>query len=214
MNWRRGLLLAGIHVAVGTVLIYWQERRIYHEERGDAGASKVSFRFASWQEEPTVNFDPCHGGFVEYYVPPAQRVVQSANMPAWILTGWGNPCPSRFTLAGILETERRSDPLRAEMIIAISLGLLIPIQWLLVGAFPLLQPRRWWAEPGAFITLTTVLSAVLAIPSMINSDIGYALELPLLFIPFAWLWWFGLLLWKPAYLAWDSTLHGLRRLSN
>jgi hypothetical protein len=32
--------------------------------------------------------------------------------------------------------------------------------------------------------------------------------------PRAWLWWFALLLWKPVHLAWQSTLHGVRRLSN
>jgi hypothetical protein len=31
---------------------------------------------------------------------------------------------------------------------------------------------------------------------------------------FGWMGWFGLLVWIPVHFAWQSTLGGLRRLSN
>jgi len=39
-------------------------------------------------------------------------------------------------------------------------------------------------------------------------------RLPAVIASFAWLWWFGLLLWIPIHRAWQSTVGGLRRLSN
>lgn len=61
-----------------------------------------------------------------------------------------------------------------------SIGLcgLIALQWILVGGFPLIHPRRWFWEPGALITICTC-TGIFA-----------------LFAPFLWLFWLVLLVWR------------------
>ena len=79
-----------------------------------------------------------------------------------------------------------------EVRIAAGLFALIPIQWFFVGGIPLIQPGRWWREPGAFITLCTLGSFVL----VLIFTTGPPATGPVLFAWFAWFWWFGLLVWK------------------
>ncbi|HEY1498003.1 MAG TPA: hypothetical protein VGF88_00360 [Acidobacteriaceae bacterium] len=101
MNWRRGLFLAGAHFVLGTLLISWHEWHSWKLEQGEQIHSAVFLEGAAWQEGQTVEFDPCNGGFVDYAVSPEERVVQFANLPVWMATGWGLPCPARWTLAGL-----------------------------------------------------------------------------------------------------------------
>jgi hypothetical protein len=69
---------------------------------------------------------------------------------------------------------------------------LVALEWFLVGGFPLIHPRRWWLEPGAFITVCTLIGTALAVipyvahVSVVSSWIAFL----------AWFWWFGLLVWK------------------
>jgi hypothetical protein len=72
------------------------------------------------------------------------------------------------------------------------------VEWLLVGGFPLIQPRRWWLEPGEFITIfTLVVAALVTIPHEANLSGNLAL-----ISACAWLWWFGLLVWKTLQFGW------------
>jgi hypothetical protein len=91
-----------------------------------------------------------------------------------------------------------------------ALAIVIALQWFLIGGFPLVQSNRWWGEPGAFITATNFIAACIAIIPVVD---GLA-RLPVLIAGVGWLWWFGLLLWIPLHKAWQSTVGGLRRLSN
>jgi hypothetical protein len=100
--------------------------------------------------------------------------------------------------------------LKAMRRVDIALCLMIAIQWFLIGGFPLRQPGRWWDEPGAFITANNFVAACIAIIPVID---GLA-RFPALIALVGWLWWFGLLVWIPARWAWQSTVAGLRRLSN
>jgi hypothetical protein len=86
--------------------------------------------------------------------------------------------------------------------------MLIPIQWLLIGGFPLIHPRNWWAEPGAFITLWTLLAAVLVLVS------DWLYEFPLLFAAITWFWWFALLLLKPLRFLWRQLRQHFPMTSN
>lgn len=75
---------------------------------------------------------------------------------------------------------------------------MIALQWFLVGAFPLSQPRNWWAEPGAFITVCTVIAFGILLIRPIN-DLA---RLPARLAMFAWFWWFALLVWKSIRFTW------------
>jgi hypothetical protein len=203
MNWRRGLLLAAIHLAIAVPIISWHVWRSYHQERGIISTSSLT-KPAVWQEEPTtVPFNPCNGGLVDYYIRPSQIVVMYANFPAWLIIGMGTPCPLRWTLAGVLHERWPSNLFRTELVLSVSLCALIPVQWLLVAGFPLIRPGRWWAEPGALITACTACSAVLlSIGSTVLAPaygvLSLISEFLMVFCVLAWLWWFGLLLWRMA----------------
>lgn len=70
------------------------------------------------------------------------------------------------------------DSQRKEVELSIGLSSLIALQWILVGAFPLIHPSRWFWEPGALITICTC-TGILA-----------------LFAPFIWMFWLALLVWR------------------
>jgi hypothetical protein len=208
MNWRRGLLLAGINLVAAVPLIlmldagdaqFLRER----EENTAIAARESAAREAARevqspasaepaQEEQAVFFNPCEL-WVHY---PAQvNVVRVGNPLASSLTGWRLVCPEKWTLAGMLfgPTEQvwTASTMPAHRQVDAGLCLLILVQWLLVGSFPLRKPKRWWAEPGMFITACTVVAACFALIPAVD---GVA-HLPVLLAGCAWFWWFGLLAW-------------------
>jgi hypothetical protein len=91
-----------------------------------------------------------------------------------------------------------------------ALCLMIALQWVLIGGFPLRQSGRWWDEPGAFITTNNFIAAYIAIIPVID----VLARLPTLIALVGWVWWLGLILWRIGRLAWQSTVGGLRRLTH
>lgn len=173
-------------------------------------------RPAAWQEGQIVAFDPCDGGFVDDAVNPEQRIVQFANLPAWVVTGWGEGCPARWTLAGLLHRNRNSIAAsRSEFALASILCLLISLQWLLIGGFPLVRARRWLAEPGTLITICSVAAGALVLLSWMDGyrNDEWIAEFPMLIVPFAWLWWFALLSWTQLRLIRDRLVRHQQGLS-
>jgi hypothetical protein len=81
------------------------------------------------------------------------------------------------------------------------LCLFIFMQWFLVGGFPLVRSQKWWADPGAFITACAVLAGAIALIPVVD---GFA-KLPALIAMLAYLWWFGLLVWKTLQFGWRMT---------
>jgi len=208
MNWRRGLLLAGIHLAVAGSLITWQESREWQYLHSDASPTQnPTLRLAAWQEEQGVGFDPCNGGFVCYGPRPQYYVVYSANIPVAAISGWNEPCPASWSLAGLMNARFGRYTRKGEASVAVSLCLLIFLQWFLIGSFPLIRPRQWWWEPGAFITLCTLTAFVLVLVPGIREIAPFVM----LFALLAWLFWLCLLLWKGLKLGWRLTA---RRVAN
>ena len=231
MTWRRGLLLAGINVAVAIPLIVSLESK-------DAGSLRIREKETAQAElevttrpsgpatlgptgptessaEQSVSFNSC-SMWVHY---PVQAVVeQAATYPSLVFTGWRMACPPKWSFASKMHADVEWVPtLASEAALNVALRrvdriflVVLLVQWLLVGSFPLVHPRKWWAEPGALITLCNVVAAGLA---LFSATEGLA-QLPALVAMITWILWFGLLLWKPAHHAWQSTLGGLRRLSN
>lgn len=226
MNWRRGMLLAGVNVLVALPLICllasedakarreWKQRSSIREELwldssgqfSDAPAGMVRV-----QEEQTVSFSPCG---MWRRIPNQDSVVQMGNLPAFIVSQWRMDCPPRWSIArmmGVSDAGLLSDGNFAAMRrVDVALCFLIAIQWFLVGGFPLIRSKRWWGEPGAFITACTAVGSGIALIPVVE---GLA-RWPALIAFYGWLWWFGLLLWMPVHAAWSSTVHRLRRLSN
>ncbi len=197
MNWRRGLLLAGIHLAVAVPLILTLEARDaeFLRNRHITMTPPAQASPPAAQEGETVSFSP-YGMWVHY--PPQTYIVQVANLPAFVLTGWRMESPAHWTLAGRLQADWEHRTVELQSRVDKGLILLIAIQWFLVGGFPLVRPLRWWAEPGILITIGAVASGLLVL--IPGADVGATI--PVLIAWFAWLWWFGLLVWRSARAGW------------
>jgi len=198
MNRRRGFLLAGIHLAVAVALVSWDVDRQWHAQNSPPAARVV---LAAWQEtESAVPFDPCHGkGYVDYFPTPEQRTVQIDNFPLWALSGWSIPCPAPWTLAGILQFDTVHYSFGKYLLISTVFCALVPAQWFLIGAFPLLTARRWFLEPGAIITACTLISVLfIALTRMlpISETADLISTLLMAFQLLIWLYWGVLLVWK------------------
>ena len=225
MNWRRGLVLAGINLILAIPMICLRaaedarfrrdmkqqsfvERMSWIDSSGELSSAPA--KFVQAQEEQTVSFSPCG---LWRNIPAQESVVQMGNLPAFVVSEWREECPSKWSIArflGVNNTGRLSDNFKAMRRVDAAFCVLIAAQWFLIGSFPLIQASRWWAEPGAFITTgTAVGSAIALIPG-----IDALARLPALIAFFAWLLWFGLLIWKLFHLAWQSTLGRLRRLTH
>jgi hypothetical protein len=205
MNWRRGILLAGIHLAIAVPLIVMDE--VQHEAstrehyaslasqpaKSDSGATSLD------DEEADVAFDPCKV-FFDYST--RHQVEQSLEPFAVALSGWQQVCPPRWSIARRLKIHydwlQAPSTIPARREVGLAFGLLIAAQWILLGGFPLTRPRRWWAEPGAFITCCAVASFGLVLIRPIEELARFPITLAAL----AWFWWFGLLLWTVARLGW------------
>jgi len=194
MNWRRGLLLAGIHVAIAGFLVYMYEDadanflRISSERRG------VYSPLARW---------------VDYS--PFDVAVRTANLPAQVLTGWRIDSPRRWTLSGLVHPSavvQTSSDLDVNRFVDLVFCVLIGVQWFLIGVF-LTRGQLWWRHLGLLVTISVVGAACISPIYRLRLVAEFQALLPIL----AWLWWFLILLWKPVHLAWQSTLPRLRRLS-
>jgi hypothetical protein len=208
MNWRRGILLAAIHLVVAGSLLTWEESESWRYLKSkQPEPSPARLELAAFQEEgETITFNPCADeGFIDGEMPPQERVSGMANLPIALLTGWHEPCKSPRLLDSMVESLLSSiDRTRfhrtrsSEILILIVLCALVAAEWLFVGGFPLMQSRFWWVEPGALITACTLAGAALAtIP-----HVAYLSVVPATMAGCAWLWWFGLLVWKALQFGW------------
>lgn len=218
MNWRRGFLLAGINLAVAVPMILMMEARdqkyaLTQEEimakasmedapRPPESPTTEPLQASPEQTEETVSFGLC-SPWDNY---PIQVVVmQGADMPSLALAGWADVCPPHWSLAGRLRGNMTWPPtplwMETQRIIDAGLCLCIAIQWFFVGAFSLGRTQKWWADPGSFITVCAVLAGTIAVIPVVN---GLA-KLPALIAMLAWLWWFGLLVWRTLQLGWRMT---------
>jgi len=205
MNWRRGILLAAINLAVALPPTIWleskeaafvREHKHYAAESSTAASSETPGALAE-----AFVIDPC--SLVDAY-PAKLTVVGLANIPAGALTGWRNFCPARWSVSGMLHAggwPPTASSVTANRKADVAFLVMIALQWVLVGALPLGHPKRSWSEPGMFITICAALSvAVVFIPPL--EDIA---KIFALFATCAWIWWFGLLVWKFARSAWKWT---------
>jgi hypothetical protein len=171
MKWKRGLLLAWLNLVAALPMIALLELRDARsaaaiKREGVESLAKVELRrhgkkrsgaprFLRVQEEAneTVTFDPCTMNWVHYST--QEEVVRIVSVPASTLAGWRLVCWPKWTLSEVLLGPPKSfrwNP-AAQRRVDAGLCVLIAIQWILVGAFPLTKMRKLWGEPGAFITI-------------------------------------------------------------
>lgn len=131
--------------------------------------------------------------------------LRSAQPTSVALAGWGDVCPSHWSLAGRLRGKMTWPPtplwMETQRQIDAGLCLFIATQWFLMGGFPLVRTRKWWADPGSFITACAVLAGAIALIPAVDD---FA-RLPAIIAMLALLWWFGLLVWKTLQFGWRMT---------
>lgn len=162
MNWRRGLLLAAINLAVALPMILMIEARDQKEALPQEEImAKTAMNVAPSPPEPptpelhetssekptnseqAVGFDPCE---MWGHYPVQVAVVQAVGMPSVVLAGWEDPCPSHWSLAGRLRGKRTWTPtplwMETQRKIDTGLCLIIAMQWFLMGGFPLVRSQK------------------------------------------------------------------------
>jgi len=231
MNWRRGLLLAGIHLAVAGAMVLMIEARDEKAMREvDEGimeraveaaikppeapkpanpapapaAPETSADPENLEAEQTVSFTPNPCGMWVHSL-PQEVVIQLADMPADLLAGWDDICPPAWSLAGRFRGKWTWPPTASSMAaqrpISVGLCLLLTLQWFLMGAFPLVRTPRWRNWWREPGSLITVCAVSACLFALIH-PIDVVARLFALPAMLAWFWWFGLLVWKLIRAAW------------
>ena len=127
---------------------------------------------------------------------PHEEMILTANPIAAVITEWRDPCPPRWTVSGMLISTVWTPPTPAsfakQQIVDAIFLLLVSIQWLLIGGFPLRPHLGLRRDPAFFVTAFTVAAAALSL----IPQIGSFATIPSLFAFIAWLYWLALLAWK------------------
>jgi hypothetical protein len=207
MNWRRGVVLAAIHLVVAALVIVRTEANYWPAIRSERVRVPVVVPpTATAEEMMEANFYPCdEGGIIDRPASPGEIVIGAANMPAVLLVGWHAPCAQPSALDTVVE-KKYGRTRRAEVLILTIQCAALVVWWLLVGGCPLVRPRRWWLEPGAFITACTLPVALVSLLIPVAWDLRFpivdgAAMVPAVVAILAWLWWCGLLIWKTSRFA-------------
>jgi hypothetical protein len=210
MNWRRGLLLAGINLVVAAISFIQVEANTWQWIRSSStGAASAHVQVAAFQEEQMLS-NPCDFGIWDNGYTPLSLVAGGASLPVSLATGWHTPCnPNRSMIAKSVQVVFGRNTRRGEVVIVSIVCLLVFAMWLAIGGMPLTHVGSRWLEPGAVITLCTLVGFALAFAPYAELCRGTAFAACI-----GWVWWLGLILWRIGCLAWQSTLGGLRRLSN
>lgn len=189
MQWKRGLLIAGIHLAVVGAMFVQEESAVWPMIKASAGGTAV-LRLAAWQEEPMA--DSCGESIADVPMPVEEKIVGFANLPVALLTGWHQPCATPGRLTAMIQGKAGKPTHASEITTSIILCILVFAQWLVVGGFPVVKPKQWWAEPAVFITACTLVSvALMLVPSL--HDVAY---FPALISVIVWIVWLMIVLWK------------------
>ena len=206
MNLRRGVLLAGINLAVAVPVILWSQSwdAAYvrdHPVQNITAVETPTTVPPATSEEQGVVFDRCT--MTDQYT-LQESIIASGNAPAALLTGWRSFCPPSWSLSGRLRIDGGAPPtpssMAAQKKVDVGLLTLIPLLWFLLGAFPISGPWRW-REPGMFITLCSVLSVILFFIHPLQS---FA-RLSVLFAFVTWFCWIVLAVWRGSRSAWRWT---------
>lgn len=210
MNWRRGMILAGIHVGIAIVLTASE----LIPRSKTARCAQPSLVLAVYQEEgETVTFTTsCN---LWRSIPFSERVLIISELPAVILSGWGEICPARWTTAGLIGIDDSHHSFAQQTGSAVALCGLIAIQWLLLGGMPLAKARKWWLEPGACNTASTCVGlglflfglALMRLTGIENAAAVFGLlAAPFLLLAFfTWIAWPVLVIERTTRFAWRLT---------
>jgi len=151
---------------------------------------------------------------------PQEKIAAIDNLPIALLTGWHLPCSEPSRLDRQVQA-RYGFTQKSEKVTGILVSAMALVLWFIVGAFPMVRRRfrRWYKEPGIFMTLSVLVSMLLLgigwsisrIPQDFATPIAnFVMQLavlPMLFVAAGWAWWVGLFL----YTRWRKTRRWFNR---
>jgi len=192
MRWRRGIAFAAVHLAVVLPMVAVIERneatelRAMHEQYTQvAEAPKDAIFPASKANDDAPTFDLC--GLTDTFS-PNENILILANPAPFLVTAWRNPYPPRWSISGVLVGTVWSKPSFAQFAkerrVDTIFLLLIGVQWLLIGGFPLRPDLGLWRDPATKITACTIVAVALSFIPNIESFC----TLPMFYALAAWVW--------------------------
>ncbi len=183
MRWRRGLLLAVIHLCLAVPLVVHEALEIWPYLRVER---------MSPEEEASndILWDVC--GTLDSWPSARVTLTQASNLPAFGLSAWGRPCHSRFTIAALAERFYGEGTRKAETLLLCGVIVLIAVQWVLMGSLSVAPPGHRWIEPAWLIAGCAVVGNTFAFSARLQPIAGSLAAL----IWALWLLWMGLAIAK------------------
>jgi hypothetical protein len=221
MRLRRGLTYATIHLGVAVGLVYWQEQPFWEYIPVVPTAPKaISHETPQVLDGEVVEdrtpLTPCEvANTSERPTSSQEKIVAIDNLPIALITGWHLPCSVPSRLDEQIQA-RYGFTQKAERVAGWLLCSMALVLWFIVGGFPMIRRRfrRWYTEPGLFMTVCTLVSllvlgigwSISRIPPHIDAHMGeYVTDLadvviqvaalPMVFAAAGWVWWVGLIFW-------------------
>ena len=212
MRLRRGLIYAAVHTAITVGLVYWQEAPFWEYIPTVPTAPKsVPHEMAAQTADDAPSEDrapinPCEAAAVsERPISSQEKILAVDNLPIALITGWHLPCSEPSRLDKLIQA-RYGFTQNAERVTGRLIAVLALVLWFIVGGNPLMrkQFRRWYTDPGLFMTLCTLASMLLLgiawSISRIQNDLALPIAdvvnqvaaLPMVFALAGWAWWVGL----------------------
>jgi hypothetical protein len=229
MRLRRGLVYGAIHLGVTVGLVYWQEAPFWEYIPTVASVPRAVPHEANptdIEDRPPLNAcDAANNS--ERPTSAQEKILAIDNLPVALITGWHLPCsiPSRLDMQ---IQARYGFTQKAERVTGWIISASALVLWFIVGGFPMIRRRhrRWYTEPGLFMTLCTLVAMLLlgigwSIARIPPSDkasvtdliaqvadvVTSVAALPMLFVLAGWIWWVGLFF----YTRWRATLRWINR---
>jgi hypothetical protein len=229
MRLRRGLVYAAVHLGVAVGLVYWQEAPFWEYIPAVVAAPRGVPHEANptdTEDRPPQNAcDAANDS--ERPMSSQEKILAIDNLPVALITGWHLPCSIPSRLDRPIQA-RYGFTQKAERVTGWIISALALVLWFIVGGFPMIRRRhrRWYTEPGLFMTICTLSSVLLLgigwsfslilphlsakmaeIVSDVPDVVTQVAALPMLFVGAGWVWWVGLFF----YTRWKAMRRRLNR---
>jgi hypothetical protein len=215
-------VFAAVHTAITLGLVYWQEVPFWeYIPTVAATARRVPHEAVADDAEDRAPLNPCElANDSDRPTSPQEKIVALDNLPIALITGWHLPCSEPSRLDQFIQA-RYGFTQNAERVTGWLMSALALVLWFIVGGFPFVRRRhrRWYTEPGLFMTLCALVSMLLLgiAWSISRAPLGFAVSVadiltriavvPMFFVVAGWVWWVGLFF----YSRWKKTRRWLDR---
>jgi hypothetical protein len=215
-------VFAAVHTAITVGLVYWQEAPFWdYIPSVPTAARRVPHEVIAEDTLDRAPLNPCEAANdSDRPTSPQEKIVALDNLPIALASGWHLPCSEPSRLDHFIQA-RYGFTQKAERVTGWLISASALVLWFIVGGFPMVRRRhrRWYTEPGLFMTLCALVSMLLlgigwsisriqsGLATTIADVVNQIAVLPILFVAAGWVWWVGLFF----YTRWKKTRRWLGR---